>query len=254
MLTSVLIPPHLFHSLFPLPLPLSLSQVSFYDVNASLEPGQVLGEHALMTDGCCACTYRASTRCELFTFGIDDLYKITCTLKHEQQDEMAELIYETYARRKLLRALSLRFYFNALCASSSSETSRETIEALRIQTRWFQRAARQAVALQRDSQALPSLLPAIYSKAFRSNTRRPKSRERPAESQAFFEAGRSDAVRRPRPSKEAMGGRAQRPSNEAMGGRVRRPSSEAIGSNGDLDERVWLLEERSVLRCTHPRH
>ena len=200
-----------------------------------------------MTDGCCACTYRASTRCELFTFGIDDLYKITCTLKHEQQDEMAEMIYETFARRKLLRALSLRFYFNALCASSSSETTRETIEALRIQTRWFQRAARQGVALQRDIQALPRLLPAIYSKAFRSNTRRPKSRERPPESRAVYEAGRSEAVRRPRPSSEGMGaGRAPGPSNEAMGG------GRAPGPSGELDERVWQLEERSVLRSAHP--
>lgn len=61
-----------------------LPDVVFYEIDASLKPGSLFGEHSLTSAGVCECHYRAKTRCELFAMAIDDLRKITSEIASHQ--------------------------------------------------------------------------------------------------------------------------------------------------------------------------
>ena len=174
-----------------------LPAVSFYEINASTEPGTILGEHSLMTDGVCDCTYRATTRCELFALSVEDFHTVLAPLDREHKDEVAGIVYAEYARRKLLRSLAMRFVLNTLASHRDADP---TLRAgLRFQTRWFSKKAREAMRHRHDKDTLSHLLPAIYFKHFRtmnpsivgglmrSRLRKP----RPSDAQAVVEQARA---------------------------------------------------------------
>ena len=150
-----------------------LPDSEFYDVDATAEPGVIVGEHCLMSTARCHVNYVAKTRCELFALGIDDLQKITSALMADQVDEMAELISGTYAERALLRAAGIRnllrsvlvfqVFLNKKATSKDTDAAR-LMAALRIQSAWTARTAKRAPTL-----PLRTLLPALYSKTFRGS-------------------------------------------------------------------------------------
>ena len=188
----------------------SSPDIRLWDVDASETSGRgvILGEHALMAKAQCICSYRAMTHCELYQLGVDDLYKIAQRYMVEEReadgrdesgrpvDEMAEIIYAEFARRHLLRALSLRMMLmkrsgggrgGSVGSDGSSDGSggsgggvssgggakpqgrfsgstSETQEtaALRIQAIWVHRAAKGMLRGDKDLRSISSLVPGLY--------------------------------------------------------------------------------------------
>jgi CRP-like cAMP-binding protein len=143
----------------------------FYEIDASVHPGVLFGEHALTATERCLCNYRAKTRCELFAMGVDDLYRLAAGLAPRHRDEMAELIYTLDAERKAARAEALRALVMATTAlpsrSNDDRHLRELMAALRMQAVWALRLSKRASAAERDAAMLAAALPALYMKAFR---------------------------------------------------------------------------------------
>ena len=68
----------------------SLPEVSFFDIDAGTVNGcgAIIGEHALMTKTQGICSYRAMTRCELYSLAVDDLYAIAQRLKERDPEDV----------------------------------------------------------------------------------------------------------------------------------------------------------------------
>ena len=100
-------------------------ELPLFDLDAGTASGGgcILGEHALMAKSQCICTYGAATRCELFALGVEELLGITQAggvLMPEEVDTLAREIYADFARRHILRAVSLSLRLAQLSAGATA--------------------------------------------------------------------------------------------------------------------------------------
>ena len=89
----------------------SLKDVCFYEISSATPDGAgaIIGENALMSKGRSISTYTASSRCELYALGVNELHKIVNRyLNMEEIDQMAEMVYDVFAKRHMIRAMALR--------------------------------------------------------------------------------------------------------------------------------------------------
>ena len=134
-----------------------LPDTVLFEIDATIDPGAILGEHTLFGPAAtCICSFRAKTRCELFTLGLDDLRTIASMLRAEPEehlhrsgphpslqtsdtagiDEMASLIYSVHAKRLRLRAFSIRLLMHGYARRGLGAVF---VAPLRLQARWLKR-------------------------------------------------------------------------------------------------------------------
>ena len=153
--------------------------VHFFDIDAGTPSGcgAFIGEHTLMAKAQCVANYTAVTRCELYALGVHDLHRIAnnAALASTEYDaaaeEIAEIIYAEFARRHLLRVISLYFLVATLRSERShgrnyrglsSAESTAQYAALRLQVKWLQRMARRMLRGSSDSRSIDSLVPGLF--------------------------------------------------------------------------------------------
>ena len=150
----------------------SLPEVAFFDIDTSSldNRGSLIGEHSLMANCDCICTYRALTRCELFVLEVDDLFNIvSARMALEDIDEMAMAIYNESTRRHIVRALSTRAYvaerakLGERVAQGRGNEDRRVFAATQVQAKWLQRSSRRMLAkLNSNATDISTLVPALY--------------------------------------------------------------------------------------------
>jgi len=133
----------------------------YFEVAASTEEGSILGEHALMGNATCFCSYRAKTRCELYALGVAELRTIIAPLTIQQRDEMADMVYNSHTQRHVLRCISHRHtIMKGLFAST------ELRAALLLQFRCMQQKTSRLLKAQSSARLYPSfyaeLVPGLY--------------------------------------------------------------------------------------------
>ena len=137
-------------------------RLSLFEIDASSEPGMLIGEHSLTYRSQSMSRYHAKTRSELFTLAVTDLHAIFAALEPEKRDLLARTVLTEHARRRHMRALALRMVFNASAASGAAS---QITAPLRIQCRWMKRDASRWMtrAVMCTPDALADLVPGLYT-------------------------------------------------------------------------------------------
>ena len=154
----------------------SLKNVCFYEISSASPngAGAIIGENALMAKGRSICTYTASSRCELYALGIHELHKIVSRfLNTEEIDEMAEMIYDIFAKRHMIRAIALRLSQLSVDGSWQSDPGEashpldvvmrlQRSAALRLQVKWAYLIAHRIMHVDLDERPMSQLVPGLY--------------------------------------------------------------------------------------------